>query len=72
MEAYAYAADLPYNGFVTAEGYGRAWSNAYINEAERADVGADIFDRGLCLPSDHKMTPDDQDRVIEAVRSCFQ
>lgn len=60
------------HGFVTAEGYGRAWSNAYINEAERADVGADIFDRGLCLPSDNKMTPDDQDRVIEAVRSCFQ
>jgi dTDP-4-amino-4,6-dideoxygalactose transaminase len=35
------------------------------------DVGADIFRRGLCLPSDIKMTPEEQDRVIEIVRSCF-
>lgn len=35
------------------------------------DVGMDIFDRGLCLPSDNKMTPDEQDTVIEIVRSCF-
>ena len=60
------------HGFVTAEGYGRAGSNAYIDEGERADVGADIFERGLCLPSDNKMTPGDQDRVIEAVRKCFE
>ena len=37
-----------------------------------ADVGADIFKRGLCLPSDNKMTPDEQDRIIEIVRSCFK
>lgn len=36
------------------------------------DVGADIFQRGLCLPSDNKMTPDEQDRIIEIVRSCFK
>lgn len=35
------------------------------------DVGMDIFDRGLCLPSDNKMTPDVQDRIIELVKSCF-
>lgn len=35
------------------------------------DVGADIFHRGLCLPSDNKMTPAEQDAVIELVRSCF-
>jgi dTDP-4-amino-4,6-dideoxygalactose transaminase len=35
------------------------------------DVGADIFERGLCLPSDIKMTPEEQDRVIAAVRKCF-
>ena len=39
--------------------------------AGSTDVGADLFRRGLCLPSDIKMTPDEQDRVIEIVRSCF-
>ena len=36
------------------------------------DVGADIFERGLCLPSDNKMTAEEQDAVIEIVRSCFE
>lgn len=36
------------------------------------DVGADIFRRGLCLPSDNKMTVDEQDKIIEIVRSCFE
>lgn len=36
------------------------------------DVGADIFNRGLCLPSDIKMTQDQQDAIIEIVRSCFK
>lgn len=56
--------------FVTREGSGRAVSNAYI-AGDGADVGADIFNRGLCLPSDNKMTPEQQDVVIEAVRRCF-
>ena len=37
-----------------------------------ADVGKDIFLRGLCLPSDIKMTEQEQDRVIRVVRSCFE
>lgn len=35
------------------------------------DAGADIFERGCCLPSDNKMTAEEQDRIIEAVRACF-
>ena len=35
------------------------------------DAGMDVFDRGLCLPSDNKMTPEQQDKVIEIIRSCF-
>lgn len=35
------------------------------------DVGADIFERGLCLPSDNKMLPSEQDGIIEIVRRCF-
>ena len=56
--------------FVTAQGDGRAKTNAYI-AGSGVDVGADIFARGLCLPSDNKMTPQEQDRVIQIVRSCF-
>ena len=58
------------NPFVTAEGNGRARTNAYI-PGETTDVGMDIFNRGLCLPSDNKMTLDQQDKVIEIVKRCF-
>ncbi len=43
----------------------------FISAAEGQDVGADIFSRGLCLPSDNKMTPSDQERLIQIVRACF-
>jgi dTDP-4-amino-4,6-dideoxygalactose transaminase len=56
--------------FVTAEGDGRAKTNAYI-AGSGVDVGADIFARGLCLPSDNKMTPEEQEKVIQIVKSCF-
>ena len=59
------------HGFVTAEGNGRGGSNAYI-AGKAADVGMDIFNRGLCLPSDNKMTVEQQDRIIAVVRSCFE
>ena len=36
------------------------------------DVGADIFLRGLCLPSDNKMSVEQQDRIIEVIRACFE
>ena len=58
------------NPFVTKEGNGRASTNAYI-EGGVSDVGSDIFERGLCLPSDNKMTPEQQDIIIEAIKSCF-
>ena len=58
------------NPFITRAGNGRARTNAYI-EGAAPDVGADIFARGLCLPSDNKMTPAQQARVIEIVRGCF-
>lgn len=43
----------------------------FISADGKSDVGADIFERGLCLPSDIKMTAEEQDAVIEIVRSCF-
>jgi len=36
------------------------------------DVGADVFRRGMCLPSDIKMTEEQQRRIIEVVKSCFK
>ena len=58
------------HGFVTKDGNGRGCTNAYI-AGERVDVGMDIFERGLCLPSDIKMTAEEQDMIIRVVRSCF-
>ena len=31
----------------------------------------DIFERGLCLPSDNKMTAEQQDKIVSVIRSCF-
>ncbi|MEG2075462.1 MAG: hypothetical protein RRY34_03075, partial [Victivallaceae bacterium] len=59
------------HGFVTREGNGRGRTNAYIAGGFE-DVGTDIFDRGLCLPSDNKMTVAVQEQVIEIIRSCFE
>ena len=59
------------HAFITAEGNGRGCTNAYIAGSGQ-DVGADIFRRGLCLPSDNKMTPEQQDRIIEIIHRCFQ
>jgi len=60
------------NPFITANGNGRARSNAYITETGMMDVGADIFERGLCLPSDNKMTPEQQDVIIGVIKRCFE
>ena len=58
------------HGFITREGNGRARTDAYV-PGQGVDVGADIFQRGLCLPSDIKMTVEEQNMIIEIVKSCF-
>ena len=45
--------------------------HAFVCASDGADVGADIFRRGLCLPSDNKMTAEQQERIIETIRRCF-
>ncbi len=59
------------NPFITKDGNGRANTNAYI-DGSGTDVGMDIFNRGLCLPSDNKMTPEQQDKIIAVIRECFK
>lgn len=65
------------NGFVTREGNGWARTNAYIaggavgEDGKPLDVRMDLFQRGLCLPSDNKMTTEEQNTIIRIIRSCF-
>ena len=59
------------NPFIVKDGNGRARSNAYIEGAAK-DVGMDIFERGLCLPSDNKMTVEQQNRIVEVIKCCFE
>lgn len=59
------------HAFITVDGNGRGRSNAYIAGGS-IDVGADIFQRGLCLPSDNKMTEEQQDVVIDIIHRCFK
>ena len=56
--------------FITTQGSGRAKTNAYIS-AGTVDVGADIFHRGVCLPSDNKMSKAQQDKIIQVISECF-
>ena len=58
--------------FITKDGSGRGRSNAYIRENSLAEVGEDLFRRGLCLPSDNKMTPEQVDLVVEIIKRCFE
>lgn len=59
------------NPIITKNGDGRAQTNAYIN-INFSIVGTDIFERGLCLPSDNKMTVEEQDTIINTIRACFE
>lgn len=51
------------NKFVSRDGDGES--------ARQKNVSRDIFERGLCLPSDIKMTAEEQDVIIQIIRSCF-
>ena len=51
--------------FITEKGSIREIGDNFV------DAGSDIFDRGLCLPSDIKMIKEEQDIVIELIKSCF-
>ena len=38
---------------------------------EDKTVDEDLFSRGICLPSDIKMTDAQQDYIVEVIKSCF-
>lgn len=56
---------------VGRDGTIRCKTNAYIAGGVN-DVGADVFERGCCLPSDNKMTVEEQNRIIEVIKRCFE
>ena len=60
--------------FFTGDGLCTIEKNCDIAVGENTSpdsVGADIFDRGMCLPSDIKNTPEDMDKIIGIVRGFF-
>lgn len=66
------------HGFVTRDGNGRAKTNVYLagkeigKDGNPLDIGIDIFQRGVCLPSDNKMTMEQVDNICRIIRSCFK
>lgn len=65
--------------FINRYGKANALTNAYIEgglidqrDKMPEDICSDIFKRGLCLPSDNKMTTEEQEVIIEAIRACFE
>lgn len=64
--------------FINRHGKANAMTNAYIEggivdeDGLPEDVSMDIFNRGLCLPSDNKMTEEEQARIIEVIKACFE
>ena len=59
------------NDFIGRIGSMRAKTNAYIKGGAKS-FGEDIFNRGLCLPSDNKMTIEEQEEIIKVIRGCFE
>lgn len=59
------------NDFITVDGSKKGMNNFDKNIEKSNDVGADIFERGICLPSDIKMTEEQQDKIIDIICRCF-
>ena len=59
------------HALILKSGSGRARTNAYIEETGFVDIGADIVRRRLCLPSDNKMSVQQQEIIIDIIHRCF-
>ncbi len=60
------------NEFVTVNGRTRGSSDAYIEHGKSVEVTTDIFNRGLCLPSDNNQTAEQAEVIIEVIKRCFR
>lgn len=59
------------NPFITRNEYVNKRNNRGVSNRV-IDVGMDIFSRGICLPSDNKMTEEQQNKIIEVIIACFE
>ncbi|MCR4617012.1 MAG: DegT/DnrJ/EryC1/StrS family aminotransferase [Lachnospiraceae bacterium] len=59
------------NEFITVNGRARGNSDAYIDHGKNVEVTTDIFNRGLCLPSDNNQTEGQAEVIIEVIKRCF-
>ena len=59
------------NEFITVAGRTRGSSDAYIEHGKNVEVTTDIFNRGLCLPSDNKQSGEQGEVIIEVIKRCF-
>ncbi len=41
-------------------------------KTEQQAISEDIFERGVCLPSDTKMTKEEQEKVIQIIKNLFK
>ena len=57
--------------FISVDGGRRGFDGCYSRMLERADESRDLFRRGICLPSDIRMTEEEQERVVEIIYACF-
>ena len=78
VEADAHAADLPDERVCNPGTEMAERRRTPTSAAERREMTENRWmwewirsHRGLCLPSDNKMTAEEQERVIEVVRGCF-
>ncbi len=44
----------------------------FITTSEKISVSEELFTEGVCLPSDTKMTKEEQARVIDVIKKCFE
>ena len=43
----------------------------FVSNVEGKSVAEDLFNRGVCLPSDTKMSKEDMDRIIKIIKELF-
>ena len=57
--------------FISVDGASRFSDGRYNCMLEQADESRSLFGQGVCLPSDIKMTKDEQERIIEIIYACY-
>lgn len=57
--------------FISVDGGRRAFDGCYSRMLGHVDESRDLFGKVICLPSDIRMTEEEQERVVEIICACF-